>query len=186
MDAMQALTQRVSGKALIEPAPDDAAIEQLLSAAVRAPDHGRLKPWRFALVRGDDRRRFGELLATSYQNRNPQASSEQLDRERAKPTRAPLIIVVGASIRQEGPIPEIEQILAVGAATQNIMVAAYAMGFGCAWKTGEAAYAEDVKAAFGLGPTDAIIGFLYLGTERSAPMPPPTLQVKDFMREFVS
>ncbi len=184
MEALQALTRRVSAKALVEPAPDDAAIEQLLSAAVRAPDHGRLKPWRFILIRGEARRKFGDLMAASFYKRNPQTNPEQVERERAKPMRAPLIIVVGARIRLEGPIPVIEQIMSAGAAAQNIMVGAYAMGYGCAWKTGDAAYADDVKAAFDLTPADAIVGFLYLGKNQSPPADAPVVRLQDFMREF--
>ena len=184
MNAMEALTSRVSGKGLVEPAPDELELHSILSAAIRAPDHGRLRPWRFTVIRGDGRNKFGEVMAESFRKRNPDASASQLDKERAKPLRAPLIVVVAAKIKEDAPIPAIEQILAAGAAAQNIMLGAYAMGFGCAWKTGDAAYADDVKAAFDLTPADSIIGFMYLGTNESNPPQPAALDVEDYTRDF--
>lgn len=184
MDALQALTNRVSGHRLVEPAPDNAALRLLLAAALRAPDHGRLKPWRFTVIRGGARHKFGNLLADSFLKLHPGATPAQLDRERAKPLRAPLIVVVGARVTVNLSIPAIEQIHAAVAGAQNIMVGAYAMGFGCTWKTGAAAYSQDVKAAFDLAPTDAIVGFLYLGTCATPPAVASALPAEDYMREF--
>jgi nitroreductase len=173
MEAIDALTQRVSGSDLVDPAPDELELHSILSAAVRAPDHGRLRPWRFTVLRGDARQRLGLLLAHSYQRRHPDATPAQIEKETNRPLRAPLVVVVGAKVNHGCNIPAIEQILSAGAAAENIMVAAFALGFGCAWKTGEAAYDAEIKAAFGLEPTDAIVGFLYLGTN-SKPPPPAT------------
>ncbi len=184
MNALDALTNRVSGRTLVEPAPDELELHSLLSAAVRAPDHGRLRPWRFTVIRGDGLKQFGQIMADAYLKRNPDATQVQLEKERAKPRRAPLIVVVAAKVNQQSPIPAIEQVLAVAAAAQNIMVAAFALGFGCAWKTGGAAYADEVKAAFGLAPSDAIVGFMYLGSNESAPLAPPPLNLDDYVNEF--
>jgi len=173
MDAMEALTHRVSASRMVEPAPDELELHELLAAAARAPDHGRLRPWRFIVMRGDGLRRFGDLLARTYQARHPDATPAQLDKERGKPLRAPLIVVVAAIIDTQSHIRAVEQLLSAGAAAQNIMVAAFATGYGCAWKTGDAAYDDDVKQALGLRPTDAIVGFMYLGTS-SAALPAPT------------
>lgn len=174
MDAIEALTTRVSAGALVEPAPDDVELHSMLAAAVRAPDHGRLRPWRFIALRGGARERLSELLVQTYRRRHPDATPAQLDKERNKPLRAPLVLVVGAVVDDKSNIPVIEQVLAAGAAAQNLMVSAFALGFGCAWKTGEPAYDPEVKAAFGLRPSDAIVAFLYLGTNAvPLPAPPP-------------
>jgi nitroreductase len=184
MEAIEALTTRVSGAKLIEPAPDELELHTILSAALRAPDHGRLRPWRFIVVKGDARDRLGDLMASALQKRHPDATPAQIEKEKSKPLRAPLVLVVAAKVDQANHIPAIEQILSAGAAAQNVMVAAYAMGFGCAWKTGEAAYDPEIKAAFGLAPTDAIVGFLYLGTNSTAPQPPEPLDQGDHVVEW--
>ncbi len=168
MQAIDALLRRYSGRALSEPAPDDAALELILESATRAPDHGRLRPWRFIVIGSDARNAFGELLADQLRRAKPGASAESLDRERRKAFRAPMIIVVAAAL-QEGKIPEIEQILCAGAAAQNVLHAAFALGFNAVWKTGGAAYDSQVKSALGLAPKDAIVGFLYVGTDESGP-----------------
>jgi nitroreductase len=173
MQAIDALLRRRSAKALTDPAPDEGALELLLESAVRAPDHGRLRPWRFIVIRGGARERLGELMAAQLRRKQPAASAESLQRERQKALRAPLIIVVAAVCNATAKIPPIEQILAAGAAAQNIMLAATALGFGAMWKTGDAAYDDTVKVALGLEAGAALVGFLYLGTAPADAMPPP-------------
>lgn len=173
MQAIDALLKRRSAKTLTDPPPDDGALELLLASAVRAPDHGRLRPWRFIVIRGAARERLGELLADQLRRTQPAASAESLERERQKAMRAPLIIAVAAVCNASAKIPAIEQILSAGAAAQNMMLAANALGFGSMWKTGGAAYDEVVKVALGLEAKDAIVGFLYLGTLPADALPPP-------------
>lgn len=132
-------------------------------------------------MRGQGLRRFGELLAETYLRRHPDASAAQLDKERSKPLRAPLIVVVAAIIDARSHIPAVEQLLSAGAAAQNIMLAAFATGYGCAWKTGDAAYDGDVKIALGLRAIDAIVGFLYLGTSAEALPPPPPIDLERYV-----
>jgi len=168
MDALTALTTRVSPIKLGEPAPPAAAIEAMLAAAVSAPDHGRLKPWRFLLIEGDARGRFGELMAQSLLRREPGASPDRLDAERKKALRAPLVIVAAAALAESPNVPQVEQIVAVGAAVQNLLVAAHALGYGGFWRTGPAAYDAALKGALGLAESDAIVGFLYLGSVAAA------------------
>lgn len=173
MQAIDALLRRRSAKTLTDPAPDEGALELLLECGSRAPDHGRLRPWRFIVIRGAARERLGELMADLVRRKQPAASAETLQRERQKPLRAPLIIAVAAACDAAAKVPPIEQILAAGAAAQNMMLAATALGFGAMWKTGEAAYDDTVKAALGLAASDAIVGFLYLGTAPPEAVPPP-------------
>jgi nitroreductase len=173
MQAIDALLKRRSAKALSDPAPDEGALELLLESAARAPDHGRLRPWRFIVIRGAARERLGELMAEQLRRKQPGASGESLQRERQKALRAPLIIVVAAVCNASAKIPAVEQMLSAGAAAQNIMLAATALGFGAMWKTGDAAYDDTVKMALGLAALDAIVGFLYLGTPPADAVPPP-------------
>ncbi len=184
MEALDALTQRVSGSELVEPAPDELELHSMLSAALRAPDHGRLRPWRIAVLRGDARKRLGSLLAQAYRRRHPDATPAQIEKETNRPLRAPLVLVVGAKVNHACNIPPIEQILSAGAAAENIMVAAFALGYGCAWKTGEAAYDPEIKAAFGLEPTDTIVGFLHLGTNSKPPSPAAPVDLAHHIAEW--
>jgi len=171
VDAIEALTTRASPAALAAPAPDAAALDRMLHAAVRAPDHGRLRPWHFIIVDGDARTALGELLAAALRTRDPGAAEAVVAKERAKPMRAPLLVVVAAKLHEHRGVPAIEQVIAAGAAAQNILVAAHAQGFGGFWRTGPAAYDENVKRGLGLRPADAIIAFLYLGTPSAAAPP---------------
>ena len=173
MDALEALTTRTSPLGLTEPAPDEAALASILRAAARAPDHGKMRPWYFIIVAGPARTAFGKVLAAALHQREPDALEATLDKERNKPLRAPLIIVVAARLREHRNVPAIEQIIAAGAAAQNILVAAHALGYGGFWRTGAAAYDDTVKTALGLGAQDAIVGFLYLGTPSAAAAAPP-------------
>jgi nitroreductase len=163
MDAIEALNTRSTAKTYGPAAPSKEQLATVLEAAVRAPDHGRLRPWRFMLIEGDQRRKFGELLGASALRRVPSLSEGDLQRERDKAMRAPLIIVVACRIVTGTKVPAIEQILAAGAAAQNILLALHALGYAAAWKTGEAAYDTDVKKALGLAADDHIVGLIYTG-----------------------
>jgi nitroreductase len=175
MDAIEALTTRASPAALVAPAPDADARAQILHAAARAPDHGRLRPWHFIVIEGGAREAFGQVLADALRTREPDVPEAALAKERAKPLRAPLIIVVAAKIREHRGVPPVEQIVAAGAAAQNMLVAAHALRFGGFWRTGPAAYDERVKRSLGLRAEDSIVGFIYLGTPAAArgPLAPP-------------
>lgn len=172
MQAIDALTSRYSAKTLQEPAPDQGALRLIFASAVRAPDHGRLRPWRFVVVRGAARERFGELLAQHLQRTHAAVSEEALQRERAKALRAPLIIVVAARCIPAVKVPQIEQQLSAGAAAHAMMLAAFALGFNAMWKTGAAAYDQALRQALGLASGDAIVGFLYIGTPAARPAIP--------------
>ena len=182
MQAIEALLRRYSARALSEPAPDDAALGLILQSATHAPDHGRLRPWRFIVIQSDDRAQFGELLADHLRRTKGAASDEALERERQKAFRAPLIVVVAAILTTDGKIPAIEQILSAGSAAQNMLHAALALGFNAVWKTGGAAYDQQVKTALGLDSKDAIVGFLYVGTDVEGPGSLPRPDWREFVR----
>jgi nitroreductase len=185
MDALEALNTRSTAKTYGEAAPSKDHLATVLQAAVRAPDHGRLRPWRFMLIEGDQRRRFGELLAASALRRVPGLSEGDVQRERDKAMRAPLIIVVAARIVPGTKIPAIEQLLAAGSAAQNILLALHALGYAAAWKTGEAAYDTEVKKALGLAADDHVIGFVYTGSGSGATFATgKAANVQDAMLEF--
>jgi nitroreductase len=184
MDAIELLLTRASNGKLGEPAPDEQTVQLALQAAVRAPDHGLLRPWRVLLVRGEARERLGRAMREALLSRRPEASAEELDREQAKPLRAPLLIVVAARVRESPKVPAIEQILSAGAAAQNILLALHARGYAGMWRTGPAAYDAGVKRALGLETGDAIVGFLYAGTPRIPPPAIPRPEPEQFAQEW--
>ncbi len=170
MDVFEAITTRASAAALTEPGPSDAQIGALLHAGACAPDHGRLRPWRFLVVRGQARDELGELMAAATRARQPDASEDMLERERRKPLRAPVIVIVAVVLTLQSKIPEIEQMLSAGAAAQNILLAAHGFGFGAIWRTGAPAYDPEVAKGLGLPESARIVGFLYIGSAVSSPV----------------
>ena len=181
MDAVELLLTRESALKLESPGPSEADLEVMIQSALRAPDHGRLRPWQFVVIAEGNRAAFGELMAASMARRNPAASEEELARERGKAMRAPVIVVAAAKLAKGHKIPEVEQLLSAGAAVQNIMLAANARGFGAMWKTGAPAYDASVKQALGIAPESEIVGFLYLGTQVGGGIQVPRPVPKDYV-----
>ena len=169
MEALAAIYSRVSAVRLIEPGPTDEQIDAILQAGARAPDHGRLAPWRFMVVEGQARERLGAAFAATCKRERPDIDQEQLKKEAEKAYRAPTIIAVGAKLAAHDRVPTIEQIAAASAAAQNMFLAAHAQGLGVMWKTGAPAYDREVKALLELDPGDAIVAFLYIGTADRVP-----------------
>src|SRR5262249_24519618 len=116
MEAIELLRSRYSASRLGAPAPSAEAVEAMLEAAARAPDHGRLQPWRLIFIEGEARRSFGEVLAASLARRNPLSGEQALVREREKALRAPLIVVVTTRYDRSGRVPIVEQIVSAGCA----------------------------------------------------------------------
>jgi len=181
MDALELLLGRESALKLQEPGPGDEALDVIFRSALRAPDHGRLRPWRFVVIPHEKRERFGVLMAESLRLRQPDTTPEMLDRERQKALRAPVIVVVVGRFKPSDKIPAVEQLISAGAAAQNIMLAAHAQGYGAMWRTGEAAYDASIKRALGLEPADAIIGFIYIGTRVGGSSPLARPVPEDFV-----
>lgn len=163
MNVRDVIERRSSAVALSEPGLDAGQIEAVVQAGTRAPDHGRLSPWRFVVIDGDAREVLGDAMAASLRRRDPEATDTAMAGERAKALRAPTIITVAARIT-EGKIPAEEQVMAVAAGVQNMILLAESWGFGTMWKTGAAARDAGVKHALGLGEDDRIVAFLYVGT----------------------
>ena len=163
MNAIEVLLGRNSAPRLEGPGPDAEQLDTICRAALRAADHALLRPWRFLLVRGESRRELGELFVAAALESAPDMTAAEQDRLRGKTLRAPLIIVVIASHREHPKVPGIEQDLSAGAAAQNLLNAAHALGLGAMWRTGSMAYHPRVARGLGLGAEEKIIGFVYLG-----------------------
>jgi nitroreductase len=147
----------------VEPAPTAEQLKTMLEAAGRAPDHKRLKPWRFIVLEGERKREISEVMAASLLAREPGIDEAKLTKERGKLERAPVVIAV-ATARLETSLPFEELLAATAAAIQNLLLVATDLGLGSMWRTGDTAYDSAVKVALGLSEQDFISGFVYLGT----------------------
>jgi nitroreductase len=164
------LTRRsVSANALGEPGPSEAEIKQILTAAARVPDHKKLVPWRFVLFQDAAREAFGEALAAACRNEEPDPSAFRLETEAKRFLRAPLVIAVISRVTQNPAAPEWEQVLSAGAACQNLIVAATALGYGAQWITEWYAYSDGVRKALRLADNERVAGFVYIGTAKEKP-----------------
>lgn len=184
MDALDLMLSRESALKLELPGPSAKDLERMFESAVRAPDHGRLRPWHFVVIGVEQRAAFGAVMADALRRREPLVSDAELQRERDKAFRAPVIVVVAVKVRKGHKIPVIEQIASASAAAQTIMLAAPALGFGAVWKTGAPAYDPAVKTALRLAVDDDIIGFLYIGTRAGGSSPIPRPEAKDFVTNW--
>jgi nitroreductase len=166
--ALSLLQQRhsVPARQLGEPAPDEATLRELLKAAIRVPDHGKLVPFRLIRLQGAAKQRFGEQLAALAVRHHPEMGAAKREKERTRYAFAPLVLVVVARIDPHSTVPEIEQRLCAGCVAHNLLLGAYALGFGAQWLTGWAAYDRDAAALLGLAPDEHVTGFVHLGTAR--------------------
>ena len=181
MTPIQSLLSRISTGALVDPAPTGEALDQIIGAALRAPDHGKLRPWRLVLISGPARAVFAERAIAALLARDPDASMAEQQRMRGKITAPPLIVALGAHIVDGHKIPPTEQIQSVAAAAMNMLNAAHALGFGGKWVTGPNAYDPIVAAELGL---QTLIGFLYLGTPAGPPPALAALDPSDYARVY--
>jgi nitroreductase len=165
MELFTAIETRVSAARLIGPGPTAEQLQRLLHAAARAPDHGRLKPWRLMVLEEPMREAFIHAAAEAKRVRVPTLTEQQVGADREKIRRSPTIVIVACAVnRNITKIPEIEQVVAAGAAAENLFLAAHDLGFGVMWKTGAAAYDLNVKATLGLQADDHIVAIMHLGT----------------------
>jgi len=182
---IETLLSRQSHWPLVEPGPNDAELDLIFDAALRAPDHGRLRPWRFALIRGEARAALAEVLVDVAAARAPGEPRAAHEHRRQKAYAAPVIIAMGAAISSATGIPESEQLLSVGAAAMNMLNAIHALDYGGFWATGIDTYDANLKAALDFEPSDSLLGFLFVGTpasrDRTALRPPRTLHVREWL-----
>lgn len=161
------LLTRRSVKALDGPGPSAAELDTMLTAAARVPDHKSLTPWRFIVFEGDARRAFGNALAEILVREDKEPPSEvRLETERQRLMAAPVVIAVISKVADKPGAPEWEQVLSCGAACQNLVIAANALGFGTNWVTRWYAYSPGVARHLGLGAGERIAGFVHVGTAK--------------------
>jgi len=182
---IDALLARRSMKLVRAPAPKPDELDLILQAALCAPDHARLRPWRFALIRGEALHRFTDLALNAIK-RKQRVTQEKEAATRDWLSRVPLLIAMAYQISHDHPkVPEQEQTLSMGCAAMNMLNAAAMMGYGAFWSTGLGCYLEEVQQALGFDPLDyRMVGYLAVGTPACAV---PTVVRPDpaqFVREW--
>ncbi len=164
------LQQRISIPAdmLNDPAPNAEELAKIIQAAVTAPDHGGIRPWRFVTIRGEAREKLGQVFCDSALAKNPALSEAEQRAIKQKALRSPLILMVVAAVKSHPKVSADEQAYSAAAATQNILLASDSLGFGSIWLTGPFASDPLVIAKLGLNPEERIVAFVYLGTPSDA------------------
>lgn len=180
------LLSRRSGKPrdMIAPGPDAVQMGNILHAASRVPDHGKLAPWRFIVVGADQREALAALLTEAYRAEKPDAGRLELEAMEQFARQAPSLVVVLSSPKKESKIPLWEQELSVGAACMQLLNAVHAQGFVGGWLTGWPSYSAAVRAAFG-SEEEKIAGFIFIGSPSKAqeerPRPEPDAVISNWI-----
>lgn len=184
MQAIEALINRVSCGKLQAPAPSGEALGNIQAAALRAADHGGLTPWRFLVIQGSGLKALGELYLESVKAKGEVLTDAQSQRYLDMPQRAPMVVVAIAEANEHPKVPVSEQLLATGAAVQNMITAAFAQGVGAYWRTGPLAYSDIVRSGLGLSLGESIVGFIYLGTPVGDLKAKPVRRAEDFFQPW--
>jgi len=175
--AIESLLSRTSlaGAFMQAPAPSEAELQQILGAAQRASDHGRLRPWRFHIVKPEHYEVFFDRLAAAATRVSGDPARYEMNREKYRLTaRAPLLVVASAKINTAHKVPAIEQAFAAAGATQLVLNAAHALGYAAYLFSGLGVFDSTFKAELGLAAEDHLIGFICLGTAAGPGKPGPS------------
>lgn len=168
---------------LTEPAPSDAEVTTAIQAAIAAPDHRQLTPWRFYSISGEEMQGFSQVLVDTAKDQGIN-DPERLARVAKHPERAPLIIVCVTNVVEHLKVPTFEQLLSTGAAVQNMLLAFEAMGYGTMWRSGDAVLSDVFKQHFDAGQDDYISGIIYVGSKAKTPKDKPPRDITDFHRKW--
>jgi len=167
MTIFQTIKRRRSIGKMTSEVPNREQIERMLEAATHAPNHHKVQPWRFFVLAGHAREELGAVMADALAARLDETTSDKaqalINKERGKLLRSPIIIIVAAERPNLPNVLAIENIEAVAAAVENMLLTAEEMGLACMWRTGDAAYDPRIKAWLGLSAEDHIVAFVYVG-----------------------
>jgi len=162
MNSIDLLLKRQSNPKLKSPAPSDIDLDLILQAGMRAPDHGSLSPWHFTIVKDQGLQRLADIYVAAAKTDN--ADEIKLSKAERMPFRAPLIIAVSTKFTEHPKVPKQEQLVATGCCVHAMQMAAFVLGYGAMWRTGDFSYHSLVKEKLNVSVKDEIVGFLYIGT----------------------
>ena len=157
--------QNISAKRLLDPGPDAAQLQYLLTAAAAAPDHDQILPWHFVIVPSEKRALLGDVFAAALVDRDPAAGVSDIEAAREKAQRAPLLMLAIARLAAaDQTIPDVERLVSLGCAIQNMLLTAHALGFGAGLTSGRALRSPGLRTLFGLGHLEEPVCFVNIGT----------------------
>lgn len=178
------ICQRVSCPRLSEPAPNAGVLKAIYRSALRAPDHMLLRPWRYLVVRGEARKKLGELFYRAAYAEDQNISLTRKDKYFSMPYRAPMILI-GVSSNVEHPkVPIEEQMISCGVGMGYMLLGLQAEGFGGFWRTGPMASSSIVKQGLGIAEHETLVGFLYMGTPQGKAKPLQDLDTSDYFHDW--
>lgn len=181
---LMASRHNVSPKRLAAPAPTGAQLQALFRAAAAAPDHGQITPWRFIIVPQDQRHRLADVFVRALVDRDAAATPAQVEAAREKAHRAPLLLVAVACLgRREPDASAHERMVSMGAAIQNLLLAAHAMGYGAGLTSGQAITSPRLARLCGLAEGEVPVCCVNIGTATRLKLP---LRERPAPEQFVS
>lgn len=184
MDALNALHTRISIPRVTGPVPTEAELDNMFRAALRAPDHAQLRPWRFLRIEGDALDKLADLFEAAARADTPELTDAAAASARGKALRAPLVIVTIACPVEHLKVSELEQDLSAGCATHAMLLAAHAQGIGAVWRTGPMADHPVVLQGLGLASNEKINAMLYVGQNTGPQRILKELEIADFVQRW--
>lgn len=186
MEAIDLLLNRRSHAVptMVAPGPSGEDLDKICAAGIRVPDHGKLFPWRIQILDGAGQAALGEVCATAFAAKSPDASPEAIECERQRPQLSPTLLVVTNRIDQTSRVPETDQYRSGGAVCQNLLNAAHALGYVAKWLTEWPVRHEGVKRVLGHDPTHDMIGWIHIGSASTAPTTRKRATVADVVSEW--
>jgi len=163
MNALDLLLKRQSDAQLTTPSPAKNELKTILSAGMRVPDHGKLMPYHFTVVENQGLKTLSDIFVKATEKLG--ADQLKLEKTANMPFRAPLIIIVSTQYKDHEKVPKSEQLITAGCCVHAMQMAAYTLGYGAVWRTGDLSYNQDVKQALNIEANNDLVGFLYIGTK---------------------
>lgn len=161
---LDVLLSRASRDDLVAPAPSGETLQKILSAGLRAPDHGKLRPWRYVVIEGEARVPFAHELLDAMSRQEPEATEKKREKRFARFSTVPAVLALGMHLRPDDKIPLWEQKMSVGAGVMNVLNALHMSGYGGVWISGPFCDDLQLRESLGLGGDDRLAGFMFIGT----------------------
>ena len=178
---LEALLGRSSTGDLVAPAPQGEVLARILSAGLRAPDHGHLCPWRYVVIAGEARPAFAGHVVAAVGRQEPDAPEKKREKRRRRFSETPMIIALGMHLRPEHKVPVMEQEMAVAAGAMNVLNALHMEGFGGVWVSGKFCEDRSLLSQLGLEAPHRLAGFLLVGTPETQDRPAKRPEIGDYM-----
>jgi len=184
MDAIDNILGRNSHKNLGLPCPSKEEMNLVYKAALRAPDHGWLRPSQFIEVTGKGLDKLSKIFVKYLKDTKEDINDLTLKKYKNAPYRAPMVLILVTNIKEHPKVPDIEQMFSTASATQNILLALNALNYGAIWRTGILSLNDQIGKYFNFNKNQKILGYLYVGTPIGEPKKIPNLDINQFVKKW--